>query len=79
MHLPLAVRADGNKLSKQNHAPALALDEVRPALWQALHFLGQCPPPELMASRINEIIGWGIANWQLEQVPAIEKIQLADC
>ncbi len=76
VHLPLAVLADGNKLSKQNHAPALALDEVRPALWQALHFLGQCPPPELMASRIDEIIGWGIANWQLERVPASEKIPL---
>ncbi|PTS76255.1 tRNA glutamyl-Q(34) synthetase GluQRS, partial [Aeromonas sp. HMWF036] len=76
VHLPLAVLADGNKLSKQNHAPALALDEVRPALWQALHFLGQCPPPELMASRIDEIIRWGIANWQLERVPASEKIPL---
>ncbi|MGL5176552.1 MAG: glutamate--tRNA ligase family protein, partial [Aeromonas veronii] len=76
VHLPLAVLADGNKLSKQNHAPALALDEVRPALWQALHFLGQCPPLELMASRIDEIIEWGIANWQLERVPASEKIPL---
>jgi len=76
VHLPLAVLADGNKLSKQNHAPALALDEVRPALWQALHFLGQCPPPELMVSRIDEIIEWGIANWQLERVPASEKIPL---
>ncbi|WP_270806589.1 MULTISPECIES: tRNA glutamyl-Q(34) synthetase GluQRS [Aeromonas] len=76
VHLPLAVLADGNKLSKQNHAPALALDEVRPALWQALHFLGQCPPPELMASRIDEIIGWGIANWQLDRVPASQKIPL---
>ncbi len=76
VHLPLAVLADGNKLSKQNHAPALALDEVRPDLWQALHFLGQCPPPELMTSRIDEIIGWGIANWQLERVPASQKIPL---
>ncbi|WDL83343.1 tRNA glutamyl-Q(34) synthetase GluQRS [Aeromonas bestiarum] len=76
VHLPLAVLADGHKLSKQNHAPALALDEVRPALWQALHFLGQCPPPELMASRIDEIIGWGIAHWRLDRVPAREKISL---
>lgn len=74
VHLPLAVQADGNKLSKQNHAPALSQDEVRPALWQALHFLGQCPPPELMASRIDEIIGWGIAHWQLARVPRQQKI-----
>ncbi|KTA94742.1 glutamyl-tRNA synthetase [Aeromonas salmonicida subsp. smithia] len=76
VHLPLAVLADGHKLSKQNHAPALALDEVRPALWQALEFLGQCPPPELMASRIDEVIGWGIAHWRLDQVPSREKISL---
>ncbi|WP_411683627.1 tRNA glutamyl-Q(34) synthetase GluQRS, partial [Aeromonas caviae] len=74
VHLPLAVQADGNKLSKQNHAPALSQDEARPALWQALHFLGQCPPPELMASRIDEIIGWGIAHWQLARVPRQQKI-----
>ncbi|TNI17770.1 glutamate--tRNA ligase family protein, partial [Aeromonas dhakensis] len=76
VHLPLAVQADGNKLSKQNHAPALAQDEVRPALWRALHFLGQCPPPELMASRVDEIIDWGISHWQLAKVPASEKIAL---
>ena len=49
---------------------------MRPALWQALHFLGQCPPLELMTSRIDEIIEWGIANWRLERVPASEKIPL---
>ncbi|MGY4109567.1 tRNA glutamyl-Q(34) synthetase GluQRS [Aeromonas encheleia] len=77
VHLPLAVLADGNKLSKQNHAPALSLDEVRPALWQALAFLGQCPPPELRSCRIEEIIGWGIEHWQLELVPRQPKIALA--
>ena len=76
VHLPLAVQADGNKLSKQNHAPALSRDEVRPALWQALHFLGQCPPPELMASRIDEIVAWGIAHWRLAGVPRQQKVVL---
>lgn len=76
VHLPLAVLADGHKLSKQNHAPALALDEVRPALWQALAFLGQCPPPELSAATVEEIIGWGIAHWRLAQVPRQQKIAL---
>ncbi|MBV7438067.1 tRNA glutamyl-Q(34) synthetase GluQRS [Aeromonas sp. sif2416] len=77
VHLPLAVLADGNKLSKQNHAPALSLDEVRPALWQALAFLGQCPPPELRSCSIEEIIGWGIEFWRLELVPRQPKIALA--
>ncbi|MFQ2269240.1 tRNA glutamyl-Q(34) synthetase GluQRS [Aeromonas enteropelogenes] len=76
VHLPLAVLADGNKLSKQNHAPALAQDEVRPALWRALHFLGQCPPPELMASPVAEMIRWAVANWRLARVPPCQKIPL---
>ncbi|MGY3945172.1 tRNA glutamyl-Q(34) synthetase GluQRS [Aeromonas tecta] len=76
VHLPLAVLADGNKLSKQNHAPALALDEVRPALWQALAFLGQRPPAELMACTIEEMIGWGIAHWRLDRVPRQQKLAL---
>ncbi|WP_421280849.1 tRNA glutamyl-Q(34) synthetase GluQRS [Aeromonas taiwanensis] len=74
VHLPLAVLADGNKLSKQNHAPALARDERRQALWQALAFLGQCPPPELKAGSVDEIITWGIAHWRLERVPRQQKI-----
>lgn len=76
VHLPLAVLADGNKLSKQNHAPALALDDVRPALWQALAFLGQCPPPELREGAVEEIIAWAIAHWRLAQVPHQQKIAL---
>ena len=76
VHLPLAVLADGNKLSKQNHAPALAQDDVRPALWQALAFLGQCPPPCLRENTVDEIIAWGIAHWQLARVPRQQKIVL---
>ncbi|MGL5040541.1 MAG: tRNA glutamyl-Q(34) synthetase GluQRS [Aeromonas sp.] len=76
VHLPLAVLADGHKLSKQNHAPALARDDVRPTLWQALQFLGQCPPAALVACSIEEIIEWAIVHWQLERVPSIEKIYL---
>ena len=76
VHLPLAVLADGNKLSKQNHAPALAQDDVRPALWQALTFLGQCPPPCLRENTVDEIIAWGIAHWQLARVPRQQKIVL---
>ncbi|MBP4039862.1 tRNA glutamyl-Q(34) synthetase GluQRS [Aeromonas sp. SrichE-2G] len=74
VHLPLAVLADGNKLSKQNHAPALARDERSQALWQALAFLGQCPPPELKAGSVDEIIAWGITHWRLDRVPRQQKI-----
>lgn len=41
LHLPLVINHDGNKLSKQNHAPPLPAGDPRPTLLQALRFLGQ--------------------------------------
>ncbi|WP_258808317.1 tRNA glutamyl-Q(34) synthetase GluQRS [Pseudidiomarina sp. CB1] len=40
MHVPLALDANGRKLSKQNHAPALASSEIRRQLQEAMQFLG---------------------------------------
>ena len=40
-------------------------------LWQALHFLGQCPP-RADGEPGGRIIDWGIAHWQLARVPASE-------
>ncbi|WP_258241055.1 tRNA glutamyl-Q(34) synthetase GluQRS [Pseudidiomarina homiensis] len=40
MHVPLALDASGRKLSKQNHAPALASNEIRRQLQEAMQFLG---------------------------------------
>lgn len=76
VHLPLAVLGDGNKLSKQNHAPALAPTEASASLWQALAFLGQCPPAELRAGAVDEIIAWGLAHWRLDLVPRQQKIAM---
>ncbi len=46
LHLPLVLGPDGQKLSKQNLAPPLPLDEpaVRALLHRALLTLGQAPP-----------------------------------
>jgi glutamyl-Q tRNA(Asp) synthetase len=43
LHVPLVVMADGQKLSKQNHAPALPATDSLPELERALMHLG-CPP-----------------------------------
>lgn len=40
LHVPLALDAHGRKLSKQNHAPALAADQRRQQLNEAFCFLG---------------------------------------
>lgn len=40
MHVPLALDANGRKLSKQNHAPALRTKDIRAQLNAAFRFLG---------------------------------------
>jgi glutamyl-Q tRNA(Asp) synthetase len=68
-HLPVAVNARGQKLSKQTHARALDSQNGGPALVRALDFLGQEPPAGLAAAEPTEIVGWGQANWRLDRVP----------
>ncbi|MGM0413258.1 MAG: tRNA glutamyl-Q(34) synthetase GluQRS, partial [Pseudomonadota bacterium] len=46
-HLPIAVTATGDKLSKQTGATPIGGAAGPQALWQALAFLGQAPPAEL--------------------------------
>lgn len=70
LHLPLALNSDGNKLSKQNHAPAI--DNVRPgpAMEAALTFLGHPPPKELHGAPVTDLLQWGIENWQISKLPS---------
>lgn len=69
LHLPLAVRAQGEKLSKQTRAKAWPLDDPRPWLIAALNFLGQAAPPELRAARLDELWQWARMHWQRAQLP----------
>ncbi|HQR60143.1 MAG TPA: tRNA glutamyl-Q(34) synthetase GluQRS, partial [Methylophilaceae bacterium] len=67
-HLPVAVNAVGEKLSKQTLATPLDPLHPAPVLWQALDFLGQQPPPEL-CDELSLLWQWAQANWRLEAVP----------
>lgn len=68
-HIPLATNAEGQKLSKQNLAPAIdsrsALDNLR----DALAFLGQAPPPAACANP-GQLLAWAIPHWRRENVVA---------
>ena len=67
-HIPVIIQDNGDKLSKQNLAPELPLDEPRPLLIKALRALGQTPPADLLQSSVEEIIEWGVKNWRLDAV-----------
>ncbi|MFC3854068.1 tRNA glutamyl-Q(34) synthetase GluQRS [Salinispirillum marinum] len=71
LHLPLMVDAEGRKLSKQNHAPALDPSAAKPLMLQALNVLGIAPPAHLNDATLEEILRWGIAHW-LDHVPSLQ-------
>ena len=66
-HLPVALNAAGQKLSKQTHAaPSHRLDAVE--LWRrSLVFLGQTVPANLLD--LNDLRTHAVGHWHLDQVP----------
>jgi glutamyl-Q tRNA(Asp) synthetase len=68
-HLPMATNAEGQKLSKQNHAAALIVGEESQNLWLALEWLQQQPPAELKYESVAGILDWAIANWTMDSIP----------
>jgi len=70
-HLPVAVNAAGEKLSKQTLAAPLDAAQPLPALVAALTFLGQQPPRGLARTTVSKLWDWALTNWKLERVPRI--------
>lgn len=68
LHLPLAVHADGSKLSKQTHAVALPVPASPDLLRLALQRLGQIQPPPEEAPSCADILSAGVANWDPRRV-----------
>uniref|UniRef100_UPI000C8548B8 tRNA glutamyl-Q(34) synthetase GluQRS n=1 Tax=Vibrio splendidus TaxID=29497 RepID=UPI000C8548B8 len=69
LHLPLATDGLGNKLSKQNHAAAIDLDNPKPTLLDAMRFLGFDTPHALCEASMGEILLWGSQQWNVSQLP----------
>lgn len=69
LHLPLATDGLGNKLSKQNHATAIDLDNPKPTLLDAMRFLGFGIPHALSEASMDEILLWGTQQWNVSQLP----------
>ncbi|AKJ42940.1 tRNA glutamyl-Q(34) synthetase GluQRS [Pragia fontium] len=68
-HLPLALSPDGNKLSKQNHARPLPLDNPLPILAKAIAFLGQSLPESWQDASLEALLTWAVKHWDSTRVP----------
>jgi len=69
VHLPVALNARNEKLSKQTFAAPVDIARPVPMLYQVLRFLGQDSPQELAEGRIEDFWRWAVINWRVEQVP----------
>lgn len=68
VHLPLALGAQGEKLSKQTHATPVDLTRPAATVRRALAFLGHAPPQDI--SELDALWRWAIRNWAVARVPA---------
>lgn len=69
LHLPLVLNHDGNKLSKQNHAPPLPEGDPRPALAAALRFLGQPVAESWRDLSVAALLQHAIGDWKCKNIP----------
>lgn len=65
-HVPVAVNAAGEKLSKQTGAAAIDAAQGARALARALVFLGHPPPIDLPS---RDLLSWARAHWDIRRVP----------
>lgn len=70
-HLPTAVNARGEKLSKQTLAPPSDPSKPVATLLCALDFLRQEPPAELSGYDLDSVLGWAIAHWDKSKLKGI--------
>lgn len=68
-HLPVAVNAAGEKLSKQTLAQAIDARDPLPALIAAMEFLGQPPPLDMRRTTTADFWAWAKPAWRLDRVP----------
>ncbi len=78
VHLPVAINARGEKLSKQTLAAPIDRSRPAVALVAALRFLGQSPPAGLEHASGRAVLEWAAAHWDRGRIPAHRAIAVPD-
>jgi len=76
MHLPVAINAAGEKLSKQTLAAPVDRNKPSATLWHALTFLQQSPPPELQWEKPEIVLEWALQNWRSARLRGIATLPI---
>lgn len=74
-HIPVLTGADGKKLSKQHHSPAIRTERAAENLRDALSLMNQLAPPA-SARTAQQIIEHAIAHWRPEAISSCREICL---
>lgn len=77
-HIPVIIHANGQKLSKQNLAPAINSEEKHQLLLRALAALQIFPEREIQACTYSDILRWAIDQWDLSRLSMKQEIPEAD-
>lgn len=74
-HLPVIVNSSGQKLSKQNHAPAISSQQATELLYRALLALNQPVEPAWAKASPEQLLDLAVDHWQLNRVPRVAYLQ----
>jgi glutamyl-Q tRNA(Asp) synthetase len=78
LHLPVAINARGEKLSKQTLAAPVDRSHPAAALVAALRFLGQSPPATLERVPVRAVLEWAAAHWDRARIRPTRAIAVPD-
>ena len=74
MHLPVAVNAAGEKLSKQTLAAPVDTAQPVATLLRVLDFLRQQPPAALADGDVDSVLAWAIQHWDTAKLRGIQAL-----
>jgi len=74
MHLPIAVNAAGEKLSKQTLAAPVDSSHAVTTLLCVLDFLQQRPPADLAGGDVRTVLDWAVENWDATRLRGIHTL-----
>lgn len=73
LHVPIAVDASGEKLSKQTHAPALETQNMNRLACAVLEFLGQALPPDAEHLPLEQLWAQAATAWDADCLPPLRQ------